>query len=86
MSLQQNSYLSQSETMTKILCARAQEKYKMAAIGSRAHVAAFDWNNWDQKRKLLVILMMITDDKAVLVLLLGFHCPLVSCPIELDYP
>ena len=59
----------------------------MAAIGSRAHVAAFDWNNWDRKRKLLVILMMMMiDDKAVLVLLLcGFHCLLVACPIELDY-
>ena len=39
----------------------------MTAIGSGAHVAAFDWNDWDRKRKLLVILMvmMMIDDEAV---------------------
>ena len=29
--------------------------------------------------------MMMIDDEAVLVLLLGFHCHLVACPVELDY-
>ena len=65
---------------------RVQEKNKMAAIGSGARIAAFDWNNWHRKRKLLVILMTVTNDEAVLVLLLGFYCLLVVCPIELDYP
>ena len=52
----------------KIFCARVQKKKnKMTAIGSGAHVAAFDWNDWDRKRKLLVILMvmMMIDDEAV---------------------
>ena len=58
----------------------------MIAIGGGARVAAFGWNNWDQKRKLLVILMMMIDNKVVLVLLRGFYCLLVACPVELDYP
>ena len=61
------------------------EKNKMAVLGSGVRVAAFDWNNLDRMRKLLVILIMMVDDEAVLVLLLGFHCRLVACPKELDY-
>ena len=60
MFLQQNFFkLRQSKTTTRILCARAQGKTKMAAIGSGARAAAFDCNDRDRKRKLLAFLMMM---------------------------
>ena len=85
MSLLQNQKLNQSETTTRILCARAHTgKNKMAAISSGARAAAFDWNDLHRKRKLRVIFMMtdhddffFLDDDFVLVfclLALSFSC------------
>ena len=60
-----------------------EQKKKMAAIGSGARVAAFDWNIWDRKRKLLVffLMMMMIDDEAVLVLPLSSITGVVSVRI-----
>ena len=50
-------------------------KNKTVAISSGAHAAAFDWNDLDRKRKLLVILMMIDDAFLVFCLLaFSFSC------------
>ena len=53
-------------------------KNKMVAISNGARVVAFDWNDLDRKRKLLVILMMIIDDAFIVFCLLAFSLN-ISC-------
>ena len=59
-------------------------KNKMVAISSGARAAAFDWNDLDRKRKLLVILMMMIDDAFLVFCLLAFSFSCLSHRIELS--
>ena len=66
MSQPQNQKLSQSETTTRILCAHTQGKTRSRSVV--VLMLLLDWNDLDWKRKLLVILMMMTDDFVFLMM------------------